>query len=130
MKPLNLKTTQAFIVGCILTIPGLYFIVISVLKYRFNQPYFYDAATPFLEQLGINESIVLNINLLILFGPVLACLLNTLSVLDIHFASGKDRISLQFSVSKSWRNMIVMICSSGALLLLFAYLIAENYICF
>ena len=129
MKTLDLKTRQAFIVGCILTLPAVYFIFIAVMKYVFHQPYLFDAATPFLEMMGIRENIGLNINLLILFGPVLAFLLNVLSVLDIHFQTGKDRISCEFSIKKNWWNLIVIFCSSATLLVLFTYLLGENCSC-
>lgn len=129
MKTLDLKTRRAFIVGSILTLPAIYFIFISVMKYIFHQPYLFDAATPFLEIMGIKESIGLNINLLILFGPVLAFLLNILSVLDIHFQIGRDNLNCQLSIRKSWWNLFVVFCSAATLLVLFTYLLGENCTC-
>jgi len=60
------------VVGVLLTLPTLYFIFISVMKYVFGWDYLFDAATPTPEGLGIKESFGWNITLLILFGPVLA----------------------------------------------------------
>jgi hypothetical protein len=129
MKAFNLEKQQAFLVGTILTLPALYFIFISVMKYVFRLPYFFDAALPFLELAGINQSIGLNVNLLILFGPLLAFILNLCSVLDIHFEFGKDRISFQMSIRRHWTNWLVVLGSSTALLILFTYLLAENCSC-
>jgi len=67
--------------------------------------------------------------LLILFGPVLALLLNVLSVLHIRFETTKEKIDCRVSINKSWTNMAV-VCRSGiVLLILFAYLFVENCNC-
>ena len=129
MKPINIKETPALIVGTLLTLPSMYFILITLMKYEFHIPFLFDAASPLLESAGIREAIGWNINLLMLFGPVLAFLLNMLSVFELYYASGKDRISFHFSIKRSWRNLVVMLASSIALLVLFAYIMAENCHC-
>jgi hypothetical protein len=129
MKPINIKQKPALIIGTLLTLPSMYLILISLMKYEFHIPFLFDAASPFLESAGIRETVGWNINLLIVFGPVLAFLLNMLSVLELYYASGKDRISLHFSIKKSWWNLAVILTSTIALLVLFAYIMAENCHC-
>jgi len=60
---------------------------------------------------------------------VLALVLNVLSVLHISFETTKDRIDCRFSIVKSWKNLAVVILSSGILLCLFAYALGENCSC-
>src|SRR5687767_8391856 len=93
MKQLIIKQKPAFVIGCLLTLPTLLFFFISIMKFELGSPYLFDAATPFLESTGISEPPGFNINLLILFGPVLAFLLNLFAVLHLQFDSGKERIS-------------------------------------
>ena len=112
--------------GLLLSGPAVYFIFISIMKYWFGSNYLFDAAQPALERMGIKESLGWNINLLILFGPVLALLLNLFSVLKISFQFTKEKIDCHLSVRKSWWNLAVVIISGGALLVLFAYLLGEN----
>ncbi len=115
--------------GALLTLPTLYFILISIMKYVFGWEYLFDVSAPALDKMGIKESIGWNINLLILFGPVLALLLNVLSVLHIHFETTPDKIDCRFSITKSWKNLAVVFLSTAILLTLFIYLLGENCSC-
>ena len=128
MKAIEKKNVSS-IIGVLLSIPAIYFIFIAVMKYAFGWNYLFDAAAPVLERLGIKESLGWNINLLILFGPLLAFILNALSVISINFEFTKDRIDCRFSLVKSWQNLVVIIFSGGALMILFAYLLGENCVC-
>jgi hypothetical protein len=81
MKQITMKQIPAFIIRSLLTLSTLYFFFISVVKFHVGAPYIFDAATPFLESTGISEPPGLNVNLLLIFGPVLALLLNLFAVL-------------------------------------------------
>lgn len=129
MKLFNLKPWLASIVGALLVLPTAYFIIISLMKYELGQPYLFDVAFPILERLGIKKSIGWNINLLILFGPVVAFAFNLLSVMGIRFLADRKHITCELSIDKSWRNLIVIIVSSIILLFLFAYALGENCRC-
>ena len=128
MVPLIIKPRLALAAG-ILTLPTLYFISIAILKYNFGQSYLFDRATPMLEHLGIKEKLGWNINLLILFGPVLAFMLNVLSVLKIQFRFRKEQLDCSMSIRKNWWNLAIIILSTLILVVLFAYLIGENCSC-
>lgn len=114
------------LVGLILTMPTAYVIFISVLKYSFGWDYLFDAAAPELERWGIKDPPGLNINLLILCGPVLALLLNVLTVLHIEFETTAERIDCRLSIAKNRKNLAVVFFSSTVLVILFWYLFVEN----
>ncbi len=124
---INRKLALTF--GVLLALPTVYFIIISLLKYGMGVPSLYDSAQPLLEQLGIKESLGWNINLLILFGPLIALALNLFSVLKIEWYSDKEIFSLRFSIQKHWGNMMLVIFSGLLLATLFIYAIGENCRC-
>ena len=130
MKQPTSSRSPAFIVGGILTLPAACFFLISILNFQLGYPYLYDAANPFLQSTNISEPPGFNINLLILFGPVLALLINVLAVLDLWLDQGKDRINFQLSVSRSWTNLLIILVSAMTLLTTAAYLFIENCNCF
>jgi len=82
----------------LLALPTAYFILISVLKYMFGVDGPFDSMQPTLEQLGIKESLGLNINLLILFGPVIALIIAAAQVLKIQFQFTKDQFDFHIQV--------------------------------
>jgi hypothetical protein len=129
MKTQILKPGLSAVIGLLLTAPSLYFILISVMKYVFGLPALFDAAQPALEALGSKEAIGWNINLLILFGPLVALLLNLNSVLDINWQGTRDDIMVQLLFQKLVRNWLVIVISGLCLLTLFVYAIGENCNC-
>ena len=129
MKTFIANKKWTFATGLLLVVPTAYFIFISLMKYSFASPELFDSAEPFLEKLGINQSLGWNINLLILFGPVLALLLNVLSVLTIDMRSQHDMLSVKLSIRKSWLNLLIIMISGLLLSVLFLYLLRENCNC-
>ncbi len=121
------KWATAF--GTLLVFPTAYFIFISLLKYALGLPYLFDSAHPVLENLGIKESLGWNINLLILFGPLIALVLNLFSVLKIEWFSERENFSIKLSIQKHWWNMMLAIFSGLLLATLFIYAIGENCRC-
>ena len=110
----------------LLSLPTAYFITISLLKYVFNVDGPFDNATPFLERMGIKENIGWNINLLILFGPLIAFLITIFQVLKINWQFSKEQFEFHFTIRKQWFPLMVAALSGGLLLTLFIYLVAEN----
>lgn len=119
----------AIALGTLLAIPTAYFILISLLKYGLDQPYLFDSARPFLERMGIKEALGFNINLLILFGPFIALVLNLLAVIKFDWYNEKETFSIKFSIEKHWWNMLLVIFSGLLLAFLFIYAIGENCRC-
>jgi hypothetical protein len=129
MKQIIINRKLAFAFGALLAFPSGYFIFIALLKYRLGSSYLFDSAQPFLERLGIKESIGWNINLLILFGPLIALTVNLLSSLKIEWYNEKDIFSLRLSIQKYWWNMVLVISSGVLPAILVIYVIGENCRC-
>ena len=129
MKSITNRSKLIWIAGLFLTIPTCYFFLAAILKYELNTPGLYDTIEPALITMGLRENFGWNINLLILFGPVLALLLNVLSVLHIRFETTKEKIDCRLSIINSWKNLAVVFLSGIVLLILFAYLFLENCNC-
>lgn len=124
---INRKWSIAF--GTLLAFPTAYFIFISLLKYGLDLPFLLDSTQPLLERLGIKESLGWNINLLILFGPLIALMLNLISVLKIEWYNEREKFSVKISVQKHWWNMTLVIFSGILLAILFIYALGENCRC-
>ena len=116
-------------VGLLFALPTAYFIIISVLKYWLGIDEPFDSAQPTLESWGVKESFGWNINLLILFGPVIALIIATLQVLKIQFKLSKERFDFHVQVIKHWFALFVAVFSAGLLAILFLYLLGENCNC-
>ena len=126
MEKTNSRYTWLNAFSLLLVLPTVYFISISVLKYGFGLDGPFDSAEPLLLQLGIDESLGLNINLLILFGPLLALGLTAWQILRIDWNFNKEEFDFRIRVLKKWFPLIVAIVSGLVLATLFVYLVGEN----
>jgi hypothetical protein len=129
MKSVIQKNYKLTILALLLALPTAYFIGISVLKYELNVNEPFDAIAPLLERMGIKETLGWNINLLILFGPVVAVLLTIFQVLKIDWQFTKEQFLFQLTIKKSWFQLLVAAFSLSLLAILFVYLLGENCHC-
>ena len=129
MKQITVNRKLAFSFGAILAFPTAYFIFIALLKYGVGYSYLFDNTQPFLERLGIKESLGWNINLLILFGPLIALTLNLFSILKIDWYNEKENFSVRLSIQKYWWNMVLVLFAGVLLATLFIYALGENCRC-
>jgi hypothetical protein len=129
MKQLTFNPKFTFIFGAILMIPTAYFIFISLLKYGLGVSFLFDNIQPLLEKMGIKEAIGWNINLLILFGPVIGLLLNLAAILKVGFHNEKNTLLLEVSIMKYKWNIIAIVIAGMLLMTLFFYLLGENCRC-
>ena len=95
----------------LLALPTACFITISILKYGLNIDAPFDNATPFLERMGIKENLGWNINLLILFGPLIAFLLTIFQTLRINWQFSKEQFEFHFTLRKKWFPLLVAVLS-------------------
>jgi hypothetical protein len=126
METTTRRHTWLNALALLLALPTVYFISISLLKYVFGVDAPFDNATPFLERMGISESLGWNINLLILFGPLIAFLITIFQVLKINWQFSKEQFEFHFTVRKKWFPLLVAVLSAGLLATLFIYLVGEN----
>ncbi|MEI9811030.1 MAG: hypothetical protein WDO16_25855 [Bacteroidota bacterium] len=109
----------------LLAIPTAWFVFINILNERgFNGPY--KASQPILENLGIKESLGLNINLLILFGPVAACFLTLAQVVKIECLFTDRHFHFHFAIRKRWFPILTGAFSLVLMAILSFYLFGEN----
>lgn len=127
MHTINRK--WSFSIGALLAFPTAYFIFIVLLKYGIRLPYLFDSAQPLLERWGIKESLGWNINLLILFGPLIALILNLFSILKIEWYNERETFSVKVFIEKHWWNMLLVIFSGVLLVTLFIYALGKNCRC-
>ena len=112
----------------LLALPTGYFVLTGLLsEFGINGPA--DALQPTLEKLGSKESLGWNINLLIVFGPVIALLICATQVLKLNFRFTKEEFELHAAIKKSWFALFVALLSVTSLATLFLYLLAENCNC-
>ena len=129
MTTISRRSFVAAISGLLLTVPTCYFILISILKYVFGSPYLFDSIAPFLERSGIKEFPGWNINLLILFGPVLALLINLSVILRLHYENSRDFFDCRVTIYKKSWNLAVIVLAGVVLSILFVYALGENCNC-
>jgi hypothetical protein len=127
METTTFKNKGMTVAALLLVLPTAYFILISILKYSLGVDGPFDTASPILESLGIQESLGWNINLLILFGPLIAFMLCIFQILKINWQIERDTFSFNFSIKKKWFPLSVVIFSIGILAILFFYFLIENY---
>ncbi len=116
-------------VALLLVLPTAYFIIISILKYSLGIDGPFDAIAPWLERMGIKETLGWNINLLILLGPVTALLITIIQVINIQGQFTKDLIQIRLTIRKKWFPVAIAIFSGLLLATLFIYLLGENCNC-
>ena len=129
MKSMTFKNNGLTTLALLLALPTAYFILISLLKFTMGVDGPYDAAQPTLESLGLNQSIGLNVNLLILFGPVVAFFLTIFQVLQVEWSITRERFKFSFSIIKHRFPLLVSAFSLSLLAILFFYLLGENCNC-
>ncbi len=128
MKTTTFKNNWLIAAALLLSLPTAYFILINVLN-EFGSYGLYQATQPTLDSMGIKDGLGWNINLLILFGPVLAFLLTIFQVLKIELRITKEEFLLNLSVQKRWLPLLVTAFSAGVLIILFLYALGENCNC-
>jgi hypothetical protein len=112
----------------ILVLPTIFFIVVSIMKYEMGMNEPFDSIAPFLENAGIKE-FGFNINLLILFGPILAAFIALFQVFHLELKFEKKEFRANVTIYKRWFPLSIIIVSGMALLTLFLYMVGENCTC-
>ena len=126
MKTTTFKNDWITTAALLLSIPTAYFILVNILNERgISGPF--ESIQPFLERTGISDGFGFNINLLIVFGPVLALLLTIFQVLKIEWRFTSDEFLLNFAVQKRWFPLLVVLFSIGLAAILVLYFLVENY---
>ncbi|HYC41251.1 MAG TPA: hypothetical protein VEB63_12275 [Chitinophagaceae bacterium] len=124
-------TTQKHInwlsaLALLLLLPATYVIVIAVLKYGLGISAPFEASAPVLERWGIKEPVGWNINLAILFGPILALALAATQLLRIRIQTSNERFHFDISILRRTFPLTVVFSSILVMGVLFLYMVGEN----
>ncbi|HKO82069.1 MAG TPA: hypothetical protein VJU78_16795 [Chitinophagaceae bacterium] len=122
----SLKQNRITLLSLLLALPTAYFICISILKYEMGVDAPFDSIAPFLERMGIKETLGWNINLLILFGPFVAFVLTIFQVVKIDWQFTKEQFLFHLTVKKRWFPLLVIALALSLLAFLGIYMIGEN----
>ena len=122
----SLKKNAITLLSFLLALPTAYFICISILKYEMGVDAPFDSIAPFLERMGIKETLGWNINLLILFGPFVAFVLTIFQVVKIDWQFTKEQFLFHLTVKKRWFPLLVIAFALSLLAFLGIYMIGEN----
>ncbi len=74
----------------VFVLPTIYLIGGSILKFEPGLPRMYNMAEPMFIKMGLNEKLGFNINLLILFGPIVAPGFTLISLVKIKSECQQD----------------------------------------
>ena len=125
METITSRRNWLNMIALLLVLPSAWFIGINILN-EAGISGLYNASQPVLERMGIKENLGWNINLLILFGPLIAFLLTVFQTLKIKGQFSKEQFEFHFTIRKKWFPLMVALLSGGLLLILFVYLAGEN----
>jgi hypothetical protein len=127
MKQLT-KNNWVTAIALVLAFPAAWFILVNVLnEVGISGPY--HSSLPVFEQIGVKKSIGWNINLLILFGPIVACFLTALQILKIDRQFTERHFHFHFAIRRCWFPILVGALSMSLLAIISLYLFGENCHC-
>lgn len=128
MTTVTFKNGWLTFLALLLVLPTGFFLLANVLN-EVGVPGLYNVVDPFVEKAGGGQALGWNINLLILFGPVLALLLTIFQVLQFQVRFAKEEFRLSISVKKRWFPLLVTALAMSLLAILFFYALGENCNC-
>ncbi len=112
----------------LLVLPTTLFIFFSILKYNLGIDGPFDSIYPWLERMGIRESLGWNINALILFGPLIALLIAVLQILGIEWHFTKEQFDLRITIQRRSFPLFLLGISGLLLTCLLGYMVVENFL--
>ncbi len=128
MKKQIVSQPIALLAGWLLVIPSLYFILSALLNYEFGIPGLWSSIESIFEK-PENKHLGLNINLLILFGPLVAILINLTQVMNVAFKKDVSSFNFEVEIKRYSYNWIVIVAGLFCLAAIFLYLLGENCNC-
>lgn len=124
MKKLIINQPFSLAAGTLMVLPTLYFIISGFLNYSLGFPVLWSVIQPIFENPG-NKNLGWNINLLLLFGPLIAILLNLPQVVRIML-SDPLHVDLHLQFKKHGWSWLIILAGAFCLGCLFVYLLGEN----
>jgi hypothetical protein len=113
-------------VGMLLLIPASYFMLTLFMRIFFRSTGLYYSIAPSFIESG-SEIFPLHKSGLILYGPLLALVLNAASILQIRFHKREMKLQINFFYSKYWLNTAITFQSILLFIALVIYLVIQHY---
>ncbi|CAN5488473.1 hypothetical protein BH10BAC3_BH10BAC3_08630 [soil metagenome] len=125
MKTPLLQTRWTFFAGALLAFPAAYFVSSAILNYGLGIDWFWKPIEPIFDNPD-NKHFGWNINMLIIFGPIIAVLINALSLAYFRFEKLDDFFKIEIYVKRNWLNIAVLVIAGITLASIFVYQFFEN----
>jgi hypothetical protein len=126
MKIVFLKSWTTSLIGMILLLPASYFMLTLFVRIVFGSTTLYYAIAPsFLEE-G-SDLFPLHKSGWILYGPLLAVILNAASILQFRFRKTTMKFQVKVFYNKYWLNTAIAFQSILLFILLVIYLVIQHY---
>ena len=124
MKKLILTRSFAFTAGITAVLPCLSFIIANLLN-ELNVPLLWKPIAYIFED-PANKTVGLNVSLVVLFGPVIAILINLPQVVTACVVNQKSHTNFFIVIEKYAANWTVILIATICLVSIFIYLLGEN----
>lgn len=128
MKKQVLHHRGLYILSLLMVLPTFYFIISAWLNYGLNIPTLWKPIE-WIFEIPSNKQIGFNINLLIIFGPLVSLLISAIEVATWDIIGGKETFQASFSIKKHSWNWLPLTLAAFSLAALFLYSISENCNC-
>jgi hypothetical protein len=128
MKKAFLNPHLAGIIAASLVIPSLYFIISAFLNYGLGVSGPWSLIEPIFER-PENKSLGLNINLLIIFGPIAACIISLFQVMQLDWRKEKEHVNINAAFLVRSYHWIIIAASLFCTASLLLYFLGENCNC-
>jgi len=126
MKSTFLKSLTMSLVGMFLLLPASYFMLTLFVRIVFGSKTLYYAIAPSFLEAG-SEIFPLHKSGWILYGPLLAVILNASAILQFQFRRNTKKLHVRFFFSKYWLNTAIAFQSILLFIALTIYLIIQHY---
>jgi hypothetical protein len=128
MKKQLISQPVAFVAGVVFVVPSLYFIISALLNYGFGIHGMWSLIEPIFDK-PENKGLGFNVNLLIVFGPLLSLLINLPLVIHVTKTKVDDRLTLNLQFMLYHWSWLIITAALFCLASLGLYMIGENCNC-
>ncbi|HEX8278512.1 MAG TPA: hypothetical protein VF540_07445 [Segetibacter sp.] len=125
MENLFLTRPLAVTIGIFLLAPSLYFVASALLNYSFGFPPLWKFIEPIFDN-PANKSLGFNINILLLFGPLAAVIINLPQVIQLSFIKREGEAYIYLSVLKYPYSWIIVAVGAGCLATTLFYMLTQH----
>lgn len=130
-----IPSRRATLLAYLLSLPTATFLLLTILKYQWGLEQPFDRIYPLLQNLGLQEALGWNINLLLVGGPLASITLSLLQVLSLSFKksvgeNGGDPVTvISLCIRRHSHAWTAAGTATILILVLALYFLGENCYC-